>query len=92
MRRDTLYTEYASFVGFLIDRYGVERFEELADTIPEPDDDIVITITIGPGIPTPTPVPTPDPAYQPPMPDYRAVYGRSLEELERDWLRLLMAG
>ena len=92
VRRDTLYTEYASFVGFLIDRYGVERFEELADTIPEPDDDIVITITIGPGIPTPTPVPTPDPAYQPPMPDYRAVYGRSLEELERDWLRLLTDG
>ena len=95
VRRDTLYTlytEYASFVGFLIDGYGVERFEELADTIPEPDGDAVITITIGPGIPTPTPVPTPDPASRPPMADYRAVYGRSLEELERDWLRLLTDG
>ena len=93
-RRDTLYTEYASFVGFLIDRYGVERFEELADTIPEPGLDGVVTITIGPGIPTPTPwpTPTPGPPPEPPMPDYRAVYGRSFEELQQDWLRLLTAG
>ncbi len=93
-RRDTLYTEYASFVGFLIDRYGVERFGELVKTIPGPDPTKVITITIGPGIPTPTamPVPTPDPDYRPPMADYRAVYGLSFEQLQRDWLRLLTAG
>ena len=93
-RRDTLYTEYASFVGFLIDRYGLDRFEELADTIPEPGLDGVVTITIGPGIPTPTPwpTPTPGPPPEPPMPDYRAVYGRSFEELQQDWLRLLTAG
>ena len=86
-RRDTLYTEYASFVGFLIDRYGVERFEELADTIPVPDDYTVFTITFGPGIPTPMHrlVPTPAHAYKPPMADYRAVYGRSFEELENEW-------
>ena len=76
-RRDTLYTEYASFVGFLIDKYGVERFEELAETI------ATVTITIRPGPPTPTPAQ----ALRPPMPDYQAVYGRSLEELEQEWLR-----
>ena len=91
-RRDTLYAEYASFVGFLIDRYGVERFEELVGTILEPDRDKVITIAIGRGIPAPMPVPTPDPDYRPPMADYGAVYGRRFEELEQDWLRLLMAG
>lgn len=80
-RRNTLYTEYASFVGFLVDRYGVERFEEVAETIP------VITIVIGRGIPTPTPRPAAD--CGPNMADYRAVYGRSLEELEQEWLRLL---
>ena len=91
-RRDTVYTEYASFVGFLVDRYGVERFEELVKTIPGPDPTRVITIMIGPGIPTPTPWPTPDPAYEPPMADYRAVYGRRFEELQMDWLGLLRAG
>ena len=55
-RRDTLYTEYASFVGFLIDRYGMDRFEELTDTIP------VMPKTRGQGILTPTssPVSTPE--------------------------------
>ena len=77
-RRDTLYTEFASFVGFLIDKYGVGRFEELMDTMP------ITTITLGPGTPTPSPAPAP-------MPDYRAVYGMSLEELEQEWLRLLMS-
>ncbi len=80
-RRDTLYTEYASFVGFLIDKYGLDRFEELADTI------LTVTITVRPAPPTPTPAH----ALRPPMPDYQAVYGRSLEELEQDWLRRLDA-
>ena len=81
-------------MGFLIDRYGVEQFEELADTIPEPDHDAFITTKIGPGIPTPTPwpTPTPGPAPEPPMPDYDSVYGLSFEELQQDWLRLLTAG
>lgn len=78
--RDTLYTEYASFVGFLIDTYGLERFEELADTI------ATVTITVSPGAPTPTPTR----ALRPPMPDYQAVYGRSLEELEQEWLLSLI--
>ena len=78
-RRDTLYTEYASFVGFLIDAYGLARFEELADTI------LTVTITVRPAPPTPTPAH----ALRPPMPDYQSVYGRSLEELEREWLRRL---
>ena len=64
-------------MGFLIDKYGVERFEELAETI------ATVTITIRPGPPTPTPAR----ALSPPMPDYQAVYGRSLEELEQEWLR-----
>ena len=78
-RRDTLYTEYASFVGFLIDTYGLARFEELADTI------LTVTITVRPAPPTPAPAR----ALKPPTPDYQAVYGRSLEELEQDWLRRL---
>ena len=85
-RRDTLYTEYASFVGFLIDRYGMDRFEELTDTIP------VTTITRSPSNLTPAPslVSTPELVYTPPMADYHAVYGRSLEELEQEWLRTLL--
>lgn len=78
-RRDTLYTEYASFVGFLIDGYGLVRFEELAETI------ATVAITVRPGPPTPTP----SRALRAPMPDYQAVYGRSLEELEQEWLRQL---
>ena len=81
-RRDTLYTEYASFVGFLIDTYSLERFEELADTI------ATVAITVRPAPPTPTPAQ----ALRPPMPDYQAVYGRSLEELEQEWLRQLAPG
>ena len=77
--RDTLYTEYASFVGFLIDTYGLERFEELADTI------ATVAIAIRPGPPTPTPAQ----ASRPSTPDYQAVYGRSFEELEQEWLRQL---
>ena len=76
-RRDTLYTEYASFVEFLIDTYGLVRFEELAETI------ATVAITVGPDPPTPTPAQ----ALRPPTPDYQAVYGRSLEELEQEWLR-----
>ena len=62
-RRDTLYTEYASFVGFLIDKYGVERFEELAETI------ATVAITIRPDPPTPMPAQV----LRPSMPDYQAV-------------------
>ena len=85
-RRDTLYTEYASFVGFLIDLYGMKRFKELTATVR------VNTSKRGPGISTPTPslVPAPDPSHTPLMADYHAVYGRSLEELEQEWLRMLM--
>ncbi len=79
-RRDTLYTEYASFVGFLIDKYGAERFEELADTV------ATVTITVRPDPPTPTPVQP----IRPTTPDYQAVYGLSLEELEQEWLLTLM--
>ena len=85
-RRDTLYTEYASFVGFLIDWYGMERFEELTDTVR------VITEAFDPSnrMLTLRSVLTPDPVYNLPMVDYRAVYGRSLDELEQEWLRMLM--
>jgi hypothetical protein len=34
-RRETLYIEWASFLGYLMDRYGVERLEELIETAPE---------------------------------------------------------
>lgn len=78
-RRDTLYTEYASFVGFLIDSYGLERFEDLADTI------LTVAITVRPDPPTPMPAQV----LRPSMPDYQAVYGRSLEELEQEWLMML---
>ena len=78
-RRDTLYTEYASFVGYLIDTYGLERFEELADTV------ATVTATVSPGLPTPSPAQ----AFRPPMPDYEAVYRRRLEDLEQEWLRRL---
>ncbi len=73
-RRDTLYTEYASFVGFLIDGYGLVRFEELAETI------ATVAITVRPGPPAPALAQAPD---------YQAVYGRSLGELEQEWLRQL---
>jgi hypothetical protein len=36
-RRETLYTEWASFLGYLIDRHGMERLEALIATAPEPE-------------------------------------------------------
>ena len=66
-------------MGFLIDTYGLERFEELADTI------ATVAITIRPAL-----QPRRPPRFiRPSMPDYQAVYGRSLEELEQEWLRQL---
>jgi len=34
-RRETLYIEWASFLGHLMDQYGVEKLEELIETAPE---------------------------------------------------------
>jgi hypothetical protein len=34
-RRETLYIEWASFLGYLMDRYGVEKLEELIRSVPE---------------------------------------------------------
>jgi hypothetical protein len=36
-RRETLYTEWASFLGYLIERYGMERLEKLIATVPDPE-------------------------------------------------------
>jgi hypothetical protein len=36
-RRETLYIEWASFLGHLIERHGMERLEALIRTVPEPE-------------------------------------------------------
>jgi len=66
--RDILYTEWASFVGYLIDQYGMEKFQELSTSAPP--DETASSITFKP-------------------PDYEAVYGYSLNQLEAAWLAWL---
>jgi hypothetical protein len=34
-RRETLYIEWASFIGYLMDEYGVEKLEKLIETAPD---------------------------------------------------------
>ncbi len=88
-RRDTLYAQYASFVGFLIEQYGMGRFAKLIDTLPEPD---VRTIIVRPGsrTVTSTPIRESDLEIKRPEADYEAVYGKSIDLLEREWLDLVV--
>jgi len=64
--RDLRYNEWASFVDFLIQRYGLEVIARLWKTAPQSDPP-------PPGSPVPTA-------------SYRRVLGKSLQELEQDWL------
>lgn len=36
-RRETLYVEWASFLGYLINRHGMEKLETLIETVPDPE-------------------------------------------------------
>ncbi len=69
--RDLRYNEWASFVGYLIQRYGMGAIARLWKTVPQDH-------PTRPGEPVPTA-------------DYRRVLGKSLQELERDWLRWIEA-
>jgi hypothetical protein len=70
-QRDILYTQWASFVGYLGDTYGWEAFVELmASAISEVNDEGVIS-------PNPT--------------DYEGVYGKTLDDLEAEWLAQIQA-
>jgi hypothetical protein len=65
-QRDILYTEWAAFVDFLIDRHGLARVLEVS------------------GWYAPI-VPHGNTIRQTPL-DYRRAFGKTLAELERDWL------
>ncbi|HEX6383920.1 MAG TPA: M48 family metalloprotease [Anaerolineae bacterium] len=65
-RRDILYTEWASFLDFLLQSYGMEKLRELFATTPASE------ITETQRIIRP--------------PDYPAVYGSALNQLEAAWL------
>jgi hypothetical protein len=70
-RRDLLYTQWASFVGYLVDTYGWEAFLDLlASAASEVNDEGAI-------MPSPT--------------DYQGLYGKSLDDLEEDWLSQVQA-
>lgn len=70
-QRDIIYTQWASFVGYLVDSYGWESFVELlASAISEVNDEGVIS-------PNPT--------------DYEGVYGKTLDDLEAEWLAQIQA-
>lgn len=70
-RRDIVYTEYASFLNYLIERYGINALNSL----------------ITANIPTSPPSEGADPRA-----DYQTVYGKTLQELENDWIKYLMGG
>ncbi len=70
-RRDIVYTEYASFLNYLIERYGINALNSL------------ITANI------PTSPPSEDADFRA---DYQATYGKTLQELENDWIKYLMGG
>ncbi len=36
-RRETLYVEWASFLGYLIEQHGMEKLETLIETVPDPE-------------------------------------------------------
>lgn len=71
-QRDILYTQWASFVGYLADTDGWEAFVGLlASAASEVNEEGVI-------LPNPT--------------DYEGVYGKTLTDLEADWLAQIQAG
>jgi len=73
-RRDIAYTERASFIGYLIQYYGIDKLIALFETFK--------TVTFD-SLPT---------AIVPREADYKAIYGKSFQELEAGWLRYLLAG
>lgn len=73
-RRDIAYTERASFIGYLIQYYGIDKLIALFETFKAVTFDTLPTALI------------------PQEADYKAIYGKSFQELEVDWLRYLLAG
>jgi hypothetical protein len=74
--RDILYSEWASFTGYLIDEYGFGRYGALMDSAPpEPrrDDDLGRVTVMRPA-------------------DFEGIYGLALNQLEARWLARLRAG
>lgn len=93
--RDRRYLSWAAFVGFLIDRYGLEKMVELLNST-QPLEGATMT--------QPPPTASPPPG-NPPMleeriiaqrtirpPDYLGVYGLELNQLEAAWLRGMGGG
>jgi len=70
-RRDIVYTEYASFLNYLIEQYGINALNSL------------ITANI------PTSPPSESADFRA---DYQATYGKTLQELEDDWIKYLRGG
>ncbi len=67
-RRDKLYSEWASFVGYLIDTYGWPKAHRLFRL--------------------PAPIHQPGQTIEFP-PDYQGIYGKTLNQLEWEWLNWL---
>jgi hypothetical protein len=70
--RQTMYIEWASFVGYIINNYGVENLMELMS--------ISFSLTNS----------ARNPGQSIGTGEYEAVFGKTLQELERDWLSLLL--
>jgi hypothetical protein len=64
-RRDTLYTEWAAFIGYLLEGYGRDKLFDLLRTssIEHTETETILK-----------------------PPDYQAVYGKALNQLEAAWL------
>ena len=65
-RRDKIYSEWASFLGYLIQNYGWEKAHRLFRL--------------------PAPVRSDGKIFHFP-PDYEGIYGKSLNQLEEEWLK-----
>ncbi|MCH8309374.1 MAG: hypothetical protein IIB17_02610 [Chloroflexi bacterium] len=90
--RNIQYTEWASFVGYLIEEYGMDTLARLWDTGKEPRQTSVRIRGTGSGPPAIAPLLSSTPSSEdmiPPKLDYQGVYGKSLEELELEWLNVL---
>jgi hypothetical protein len=87
-RRDTLYGQYGSFVSHFTRENGMDNFAPLWASIPPPPGTAIITpgVIVTVMLTRPPATPTPSPGLDPSGPDYEGVYGRSLDELEREWL------
>ncbi len=75
-RRDTVYTEWAAFIDYLVKTYGKEQLDGLFqgsgnENVRVPID---LPISLTPRLP----------------PDFSRIYGKPLEELEAEWLSAIL--